>query len=136
MAVSPLQSVKHFVYHVVVPVPMNVTIQRSGDNKVLEVSWSAINVNSDQLLSYDIEYRVYKLNVPDLPSTIISVSSNTLMVNIDGVDDDTDYEARVRGVVKVAEDGQNQVAQIPTKEGPWSPWIFSQGRPDTGKLIS
>ena len=71
-----------------IPVPMNVAVQRLDSNTVLSVSWSTID--SSRILSFDVEYHVYK---PNFPSTIISTPKNS--VEIAGVDGITNYEFHV-----------------------------------------
>ena len=100
--------------------PMNVTARRLNDGKVLEVSW--LPINSPLILSYDVEYRIFKTTgTSGFPSTIIS--SVDVKLNIAGVDNDTNYEVRVRGVIE---------ADI--KNGPWSEWYVSQVRIDPGEF--
>ena len=67
---------------------MNVAVQRLDSNTVLSVSWSPID--SSRILSFDVEYHVYKSN---FPSIIISTPGNS--VEIAGVDGITNYELRV-----------------------------------------
>jgi len=106
-----------------IPAPMDVKLQRSGDDTILEVSWSAID--SAQISSYDVEYRVYQAG---LPSTIVNSQSLTLIIT--GLDGDVNYEARVRGLVEIPNDQNKLVA---TTGGIWSPWVVSQV--DQGKIL-
>ena len=73
-----------------IPVPMNVVVRRLDSNTVLLVSWPPIAIDSSRILSFDVEYHVYK---PNFPSTIISTPKNS--VEIAGVDGITNYEFRV-----------------------------------------
>ena len=116
-----------------IPAPMNVTVQRFDSNTVLSVSWSPID--STQILSYDVEYRVYKSNVDDIPSTIINTNTPVNNAIIAGVDGDTNYEIRVRAVIEVAkEDNTDPDVIIDTGTGSWSVWVISQVKPDQGKF--
>ena len=110
--------------------PKNVTAQRSNDNKVLEVSWLAID--SPLILSYDVEYRIFKTTGSSgFPSTLInSPGSINLKLTISNVDSDTNYEVRVRGVAEAPRDSTDVV-----NNGPWSEWYVSQVRLDPGKYF-
>jgi len=111
-----------------IPAPMNVKLQRSGDDTILEVSWSAIDLA--QISSYDVEYRAYQARLPALPSTIVNLQS--LSLTITGLDGDINYEARVRGLVEIPNAPNKLVA---TTGGTWSPWVVSQVKPNQGKIL-
>ena len=108
---------------------MNVTAQRLDNNKALEVSW--LPINSPLILSYDVEYRIFKTTgTSGFPSTIInSPGSINVKLVIPGVDDDTNYEVRVRGVAKDPRESEEVIIK-----GTWSEWYVSQVRIDTGKF--
>lgn len=110
--------------------PMNVTAQRSNNNKVLEVNW--LPINSPLILSYDVEYRIFKTTgSTGFPSTIInSPGSINMKLIISDVDGDTNYEVRVRGV---AEDPRTSERADDIK-GTWSEWYVSQVRLDPGEF--
>jgi len=107
---------------------MDVKLQRFRANTVLEVSWSAID--SEQISSYDVEYRIYRPRLPALPST--TVNTQSLSLTITGLDGDVNYEARVRGLVEIPND-QNKL--VTTTSGTWSPWVVSQVKIDQGKVL-
>ena len=113
-----------------IPAPMDVTVQRFDINTVLIVSWSPID--SPQILSYDVEYRIYK---SDISSTVINTNTPLNSAEIAGVDGNTNYEVRVRAVIEIAkEDNTDPDVIINTVTGSWSDWVLSQGNTDQGKF--
>ena len=107
--------------------PMNVSAQRPDDNRTIEVTWWPIN--SPRLRSYDVEYRIFKTTgSTGFPGTIINSQSNDPELTIGGLDGDTNYEVRVRGVIEASRE-----SEIPFTNGPWSSWYVSQVRLDPGK---
>ena len=109
--------------------PINVSAQRLNDGKALEVSW--LSIDSPLILSYDVEYRIFKTTGSSgFPSTIInSPGSINVKLIISDVDNNTNYEVRVRGLAEDPRTSEEVVIN-----GPWSQWYVSQVRLDPGKF--
>ena len=110
-----------------IPAPAGVLLKRFDDNTTIQVTW--LPIDSPQIISYDIEYSIYTLRTSSEPPTTTIISSpgpNNLAIDIIGVDGDTNYQARVRGVAEV--DRENDKL-INTDEGSWSSWVVSQVKP-------
>ena len=114
-----------------IPAPeVVVPLKRFDDNTTIQVTW--LPIDSPQIVSYDIEYGIYTRILPEPPTTTIisSPGPNNLAIDIIGVDGDTNYQVRVRGVAEV--DLKNNKL-VNTVDGLWSPWVVSQVRLPRGK---
>ena len=110
-----------------IPPPEEVILQRFDDNTILQVRWTAID--SPQILSYDIQYSLFDFQPI---ATINSPVSSNLVLDITGLDSDTSYQVRVRGVVEVSVTTEGDL--IETQDGIWSQWFPSKPKLTTGKL--
>ena len=112
--------------------PMNVSVQRFDDNKMLEITW--LPIDSMRIISYDVEYRIFKTTgSTGFPSTIINSRNTDPKLTIDGLDGVTNYGVRVRGVIE-APRVKAAAVTIPTVNGPWSALVVSQVRSDPRKF--
>lgn len=117
-----------------IPAPeVLVPLKRFDDNTTIQVTW--LPIDSPQIVSYDIEYGIYTRIFPEPPTTTIisSPGPNNLAIDIIGIDGDTNYQVRVRGVAEVDDDEKNEL--ISTDEGLWSPWVVSQVKIPMGKFF-
>lgn len=116
-----------------IPAPEEVMLERFDNNTILQVKWTP--VDSPQILSYDIQYRLFdrdsSFNFPPI-ATVSSLGSSNLEYNITGVDGDTSYQVRVRGVVEVGVVNEGDL--INSEKGRWSEWFASEVKSTTGKF--